>query len=156
METSNANVTRSQRSWHHSLRRLCTVVTVSYGLMKSMPLKLLVFAAEVALVTVCAVGARAAPICLPPSPLPSAPGAGAQSVSFVGSTSAVSSYSAIFWREPCLSNPATSALFLHVTPPPGEAVLFRALFVVQNGVQSNAYMYEARDDMPLSPFAGLI
>ena len=106
--------------------------------------------------TIGAVGARAASICLPPSPLPSAPSAAAQSVSFTGPASAGASYSAIFWREPCLSNPATSALYLRVTPPPGGTVLLSTLSVIQNGVQSNAYMYQASGDIPALPFAALI
>jgi hypothetical protein len=121
-----------------------------------MKLKFIVFAAGLALVTIGAVGAWAASICLPPSPLPSAPSAGAQSVAFTGLASASASYSAILWREACLSNPATSALYLRVTPPPGGTVVLGALFVIQNGMQRNAYMYQGSGDIPLLPFAGLI
>jgi hypothetical protein len=121
-----------------------------------MKLKSIVVAAGLAWVTIGAVGARAASICLPPSPLPSAPSAAAQFVSFTGLASASASYAAIFWREPCLSNPAISALYLRVTPPPADTVLLRALTVVQSEGQSNAYLYQASSDIPTLPFAALI
>src|SRR4051794_19047489 len=95
----------------------------------------------VVLVALSAVTARPAAICLPPSPLPSAPGPDAQSVTFVRAGSATPSYSAVFWREPCVSNPANSALYLRVTPSAGGSVSFSTLFVVQNSVQNNAYLY---------------
>src|SRR3954447_1015992 len=102
------------------------------------PGRLIVFAAGLALI-LGAAGARAASICLPPSPLPTAPGAGAQSVSFSGAITSTASYAALFWREPCVSNTAISVLYLRVTPPPGDSVVLRALSVVQGATQSNAY-----------------